>query len=61
MRVAVSSAGAGDASSGSSASYGARLAFSNYDLAVYAGKQFIDIWADFVLEIRDENSNTQQS
>lgn len=40
---------------------GARLAFSNYDLAVYAGKQFIDIWADFVLEIRDENSNTQQS
>lgn len=40
---------------------GARLVFSNYDLAVYAGKQFIDIWADFVLEIRDENSNTQQS
>lgn len=39
----------------------ARLAFSNYDLAVYAGKQFIDIWADFVLEIRDENSNTQPS
>lgn len=49
------------ASSYSSANSGARLAFSNYDLAVYAGKQFIDIWADFVLEIRDENSNIQQS
>ena len=54
-------ADAGYASSGSNACGGARLAFSNYDLAVYAGKQFIDIWADFVLEIRDENSNTQQS
>lgn len=37
------------ASSVSSTLGGARLAFSNYDLAVYAGKQFIDIWADFVL------------
>lgn len=54
-------ADAGSASSSSYASLGARLAFSNYDLAVYAGKQFIDIWADFVCEIRDENSNTQQS
>lgn len=49
------------ASSLSYANNGARLAFSNYDLAVYAGTQFIDIWADFVFEIRDENSNTQQS
>ena len=52
---------AGSASSHSNANNGARLAFSNYDLAVYAGKQFIDIWADFVFENRDENSNTQQS
>ena len=52
---------AGSAASVSYANSGARLAFSNYDLAVYAGKQFIDIWADFILEIRDENSNTQQS
>lgn len=67
---AVSNAGAGGglvcasasvASSSSYASNGARLAFSNYDLAVYAGTQFIDIWADFVFEIRDENSNNQQS
>ena len=54
-------ASAVSASSYSYAGSGARLAFSNYDLAVYAGKQFIDIWADFVFEIRDENSNTQQS
>ena len=52
---------ASSASSHSHTSGGARLAFSNYDFAVYAGIQFIDIWADFVLEIRDENSNTQQS
>ena len=54
-------ASANYASSFSNTFYGARLAFSNYDLAVYAGIQFIDIWADFFLEIRDENSNTQQS
>ena len=40
---------AGNASSYSSSHHGARLAFSNYDLAVYAGTQFIDIWADLVL------------
>ena len=55
------SANAVHAASNSYTVNGARLAFSNYDLAVYAGKQFIDVWADFVLEIRDENSNTQQS
>lgn len=35
---------------------GARLAFSNRDLAEYAGKQFIDIWADFVFEISDNKN-----
>lgn len=49
------------AASSSVSHYGARLANSNYDLAVYSGRQFIDIWADFVLEIRDKNSNIQQS
>ena len=44
------------ASSFSSANYGVRLAFSNRDLAEYAGKQFIDIWADFVFEISDNES-----
>lgn len=49
-------ANAADASSFSDAGSGARLAFSNRDLAEYAGKQFIDIWADFVFEISDNES-----
>lgn len=49
-------AGANNASSYSSSNYGARLAFSNRDLAEYAGKQFIDIWADFVFEISDNKN-----
>ena len=48
--------GASGASSGSGAGSGGRLAFSNRDLAEYAGKQFIDIWADFVFEISDNES-----
>lgn len=35
---------------------GVRLAFSNRDLAEYAGRQFIDIWADFVFEISDNEN-----
>lgn len=49
-------AGADNASSYSGTYSGARLAFSNRDLAEYAGKQFIDIWADFVFEISDNES-----
>lgn len=48
--------GAFDASSYSSARCGVRLAFSNRDLAEYAGRQFIDIWADFVFEISDNEN-----
>lgn len=44
------------ASSGSHTFLGARLAFSNRDLAEYAGRQFIDIWADFVFEISDNKN-----
>lgn len=44
------------ASSCSYTVYGVRLAFSNRDLAEYAGKQFIDIWADFVYEISDNET-----
>lgn len=44
------------ASSYSVARLGVRLAFSNRDLAEYAGKQFIDIWADFVFEISDNEN-----
>ena len=49
-------ASAGLASSYSGTNVGARLAFSNRDLAEYAGKQFIDIWADFVYEISDNET-----
>jgi hypothetical protein len=45
---------AGGASSCSSTDGGVRLAFSTRELAEYAGKQFIDIWADFVFEISDK-------
>lgn len=45
------------ASSNSNTYGGVRLAFSNRDLAEYAGKQFIDIWADFVFEISDNENN----
>ena len=49
-------ANANHASSLSYAHDGVRLAFSNRDLAEYAGKQFIDIWADFVDEISDNKN-----
>lgn len=41
------------ASSGSSAGGGARLAFRTSELAEYAGKQFLNIWADFVFKSPD--------
>lgn len=44
------------ASSYSHTYLGVRLAFSNRDLAEYAGRQFIDIWADFVFEISDNEN-----
>ena len=47
---------ANNASSFSNTNYGVRLAFSNRDLAEYAGRQFIDIWADFVFEISDNEN-----
>lgn len=39
----------GVASSSSSASYGGRLCFKTEELAEYAGKQFLDIWAEFMM------------
>jgi hypothetical protein len=41
-------AGAGSASSYSYARRGSRLAFKTRDLALYAGKQFINEWCDFL-------------
>lgn len=36
------------ASSSSYTNYGSRLAFKTRELALYAGKQFVDLWCDFV-------------
>ena len=44
----VSYASAGDGSSGTNGSVGVRLAFKTSELAAYCGRQFLDIWADFV-------------
>lgn len=41
-------ANANHASSYSNAHYGSRLAFKTRELALYAGKQFVDLWCDFV-------------
>ncbi|MCS3230012.1 hypothetical protein NXW89_10395 [Bacteroides thetaiotaomicron] len=35
-------------SSGTNAYIGVRLAFKTSELAAYCGRQFLDIWADFV-------------
>lgn len=44
------------ASSFSYTSYGSRLAFKSEELAAYAGKQFIDIYADFCFKPKTEES-----
>lgn len=47
---------------GSANSYtsdGVRLAFKTRELAEYAGKQFLDIWVDFVYKIRDTNKSKE--
>ena len=36
------------------ASASSRLAFKSKELAEYCGKQFIDIWADFVFKVREQ-------
>lgn len=37
-------------------SYGSRLAFKTEAIAEYAGKQFIEIWADFVFKPKEEEA-----
>ena len=51
---------ANSASSSSGTYAGARLAFSKRDLAEYAGRQFIDIWADLVFDISN-NENKKEN
>lgn len=51
------------ASYGSSTSYsgtGARLAFRTRELAKYAGTQFLDIWADFVIKIGEPDKTSAE-
>ena len=45
----VAYAGAHLDASGSDTGYGSRLALKSRNLAEYAGKQFIEIWADFLM------------
>lgn len=45
----VAYASAYDASSYSHANYGSRLAFKTRELAEYCGKQFLDLWMDFLV------------
>ena len=37
--------------------YGSRLAYKTRELAVYAGKQFTDIWADFVFRANTKSAD----
>lgn len=46
------------ASSISDSFSGSRLAFKTRELAIYAGKQFVEIWADFVF--RPETKETEE-
>ncbi len=41
-------------------SYGSRLAFRTEELAIYAGQQFLDIWADFVFRPK-QNPQAEKS
>ena len=40
-------------SANSNTNNGVRLAFRTKELAQYAGKQFLNIWADFIFKIGD--------
>lgn len=45
----LASAASSDAPSGTHANFGSRLCLKSDTLAVYCGKQFINIWADYIL------------
>ena len=48
-------------SSNAYASYGSRLAFKTRELAVYAGKQFTEIWADFVFRPKAKSADFSEA
>ena len=47
-------------SANSFTSSGVRLAFRTRELAAYAGKQFLNIWADFVFKIGDHEKTDEK-
>ena len=53
-------ANANSASSYSSTNCGSRLAFKSEKLAAYAGKQFIDIYADFCFRTKTQSDTEQK-
>lgn len=59
----LSFADAGYASSNSGSNFGSRLAFRTRELAAYAGRQFIEEWADFMFNHRsvEELNGKQQA
>lgn len=50
----VASASTSYGSSSTSTSIGSRLAFKTRELAEYAGRQFVEIWADYVFKPEEE-------
>lgn len=56
----VACAVANDDSSVADTYYGSRLAFKSEELAVYAGKQFTDIWADFVFRANTKSAGAEK-
>lgn len=56
----VAYASAHDDSSVAYTYYGSRLAFKTKELAAYAGKQFIDIWADFVFRPKAKSADASK-
>lgn len=52
--------GTGYGSADSGTGGGVRLAFKTRELAKYAGKQFLDIWADFVFKIGDPEKTEEK-
>lgn len=56
----VACADAGSDSSHADTSYGSRLAFKTRELAIYAGQQFVDIWADFVFRSKAKSADASK-
>ena len=57
----VAYASAGYDSSYANTNYGSRLAFKTRELAVYAGKQFTEIWADFVFRPKAKSADFSEA